>query len=132
MHGRSHSIESEPEDDAFGSGEVAYSASPPSIAQSPRSERSPSPSNWTAAHEQAAQDAYDSEMADHYIYDLTRRFASATKALNTYESLRCISELEQLPQPHQQSPWVLAMVGKAHYELSDYPAVRIQFYRLRA
>lgn len=80
-------------------------------------------------NEQAAQEVYEIELVDHYIYDLMRRFANATQALSTYDSQRCRSELEQLPQIHQQTPWVLAMVGRAHYELADYPAVSSMFYR---
>lgn len=105
-------------------GDVAYSQSPPSIAHSPRSETSPSPSNWTAAHEQAAQEEYEGELADHYMYNLTRRFASATRALSMYDCQRCLEELEELPHTQQHSPWVLAMVGRAHYERLDYASVR--------
>lgn len=75
------------------------------------------------SHEQSAQEAYDIELADHYIYELTRSFARATKALALYDSQKCISELESMPHVHQQSPWVLAMVGKAHYEKADYNSV---------
>jgi anaphase-promoting complex subunit 3 len=106
-------------------GEVAYSPSPPSIAHSLRSEASPSPSNWTSAHEQAAQEDYEIELADLYLYDLTRCFASATRALAVYDCQKCLSDLDQLPHVHQQSPWVLAMVGRAHYEKLDYASVRI-------
>ena len=125
VHGRSRSTESEMDEDAFPPSEVAYSASPPSIAHSPRSEASPSPSNWTSAHEQAAQEAYEVELADQYLYDLMRRFASATRALAVYDCQKCLIELEGLPHVHQQSPWVLAMVGRAHYEKLDYASVRI-------
>lgn len=110
--------------DEGGAGEVAFPPSPPFLAHSPRSETSPSPSNWTAEHEQAAQEAYEIELADQYIYDLMRRFASATRALSTYDSAKCLSELELLPHHDQQTPWVLAMVGRAHYEKSDYTSVR--------
>lgn len=106
------------------------SHSPPSVAQSPRSDTSPSPSNWTSAHEQAAQEAYELELADQYLYDLVRRFASATRALSMYDCQKCLDELDQLPHVHQQSPWVLAMVGKAHYEKLDYASVGA--FRLRS
>lgn len=113
------------DDDAFPGGEVAYSPSPPSIAHSPRSETSPAPSNWTAAHEQAAQEAYELELAEQYLYELIRRFASATRALAMYDCRKCLEELEKLPFVHQQSPWVLAMVGRAHYERLEYASVRV-------
>jgi hypothetical protein len=71
-------MDSDGEDGANLYGEVAPLTSPTSNAQSPPFETSPAPSNWTAAHELAAKEAYDSEMADQYIHDLLRRFAHAT------------------------------------------------------
>jgi anaphase-promoting complex subunit 3 len=119
---RSQSIDSE--DEPLPSGSAAHSQSPQSIAQSPRSDTSPAPSNWTASQEQAAQEAYEIELADQYIYDLMRLFASATRALAMYNTALCMEELDKLPHVHQRSPYVMAMVGKAHYERTDYTSVR--------
>ncbi|KAG0705032.1 hypothetical protein DFH29DRAFT_981139 [Suillus ampliporus] len=129
---RSRSIDSDGEDDVNPHGEVASSTSPTSNAQSPPSETSPAPSNWTAAHELAAQEAYDSEMADHYIYDLLRRFARASRALSKYDCRTCLMELDQIPTAHQQSSWVLAMVGRAHYERLEYASAERAFRAARA
>lgn len=129
-HIRSRSTESEMDEETFNS-DVAYSQSPPSIAHSPRSETSPSPSNWTAAHEQAAQEEYEGELADHYMYNLTRKFASATRALSMYDCQKCLEELEELPHTQQHSPWVLAMVGRAHYERLDYASAERAFKAVR-
>lgn len=129
---RSRSIDSDGEDDANLHGEVAPSTSPTSNAQSPPSETSPAPSNWTAAHELAAQEVYDSEMADQYIYDLLRRFARATRALSKYDCYSCLMELDQIPLAHQQSSWVLAMVGRAHYERLEYAPAERAFRAARA
>lgn len=129
---RSRSIDSDGEDDANPHGEVASSTSPTSNAQSPPSETSPAPSNWTAAHELAAQEAYDSEMADQYVYDLLRRFARATRALSKYDCYSCLMELDQIPLAHQQSSWVLAMVGRAHYERLEYASAERAFRAARA
>jgi anaphase-promoting complex subunit 3 len=105
--------------------QAAYSPSPPPIAHSPRSEVSPSPSNWTSTHEQAAQEAYECELAEQYLYDLVRHFASATRALSLYDSPKCLAELEKLPYVHQTTPWVLAMIGRAHYEQLEYSNVGV-------
>lgn len=88
------------------------------------------PSNWTTANEQAAHEAYESELADQYIYDLMRHFASATRALSLYDCSKCISELEKLPHVHQRSAGVLAMVGRAHYERQEYASVRLYLFLL--
>ncbi|KAG5647154.1 hypothetical protein DXG03_001109 [Asterophora parasitica] len=128
---RSRSTESEAEEDVFTVSEVAYSQSPPpATAASPRSD-SPSPSTWTAAHEQAAQDEYDAELADHYVYTLTRQFARATCALAVYDCQGCLAELEQLPSVHQASSWVLAMVGRVHYEKQDFASAERAFKEVR-
>jgi hypothetical protein len=120
---RTRSQSTDSEDEHLPSGDAAHSQSPQSIAQSPRSETSPAPSNWTASHEQAAQEAYEVELADQYIYDLMRLFASATRALAMYNTALCMEELDKLPHVHQRSPYVMAMVGKAHYERTDYTSV---------
>lgn len=94
------------------------------IAQSPRSEASPLPTIWGPEQEQAVQEEYEADLADHYLYNLMRQFARATRALATYDTQKCIDELNNLPHVHQQSPWVLAMFGRAHYERLNYAAVR--------
>jgi len=109
------------DEDAFAA-DIALSSSPPSIPHSPRSEEFLN--HWTPADEQAAQEAYESELAENYLYNLTRRFASATRALAMYDCRACLDEIGQLPHVHQHSPWVLAMVGRAHYEKLDYASVR--------
>ncbi|KII88979.1 hypothetical protein PLICRDRAFT_108812 [Plicaturopsis crispa FD-325 SS-3] len=124
----SRSVESDMDDDA---GEVAYSQSPSSIAQSPRSDASPGPSTWTTAHELAAQEAYETALADNYVYDIMRRFAIATRALAMYNCDACLDELGQLPNIHQQSPWVLSMVGRAHYEKQEYVNAERAFKAVR-
>ncbi|KAI0062242.1 TPR-like protein [Artomyces pyxidatus] len=129
---RSHSTESDMDEDLAPSGDAAYSQSPHSITQSPRSEASPAPSNWTASHEQAAQEAYDTELADQYIYDLMRLFASATRALAMYDTQLCMEELDKLPHVHQRSAYVMAMVGRAHYERTDYTSAERAFQAVRA
>lgn len=63
-------------------------------------------------------------MADYYIYDLMRRFARATRAMSVYDCYSCLMELEHMPSAHQQSSWVLSMVGRAHYERLEYASVR--------
>ncbi|KAJ7738514.1 hypothetical protein DFH07DRAFT_841056 [Mycena maculata] len=128
QHLRSRSMESDMDEDFLG----AYSPSPPSIAHSPRSETSPSPSNWTSAHEQAAQEAYEWELAEQYLYDLVRHFASATRALSLYDCSKCLAELEKLPYVHQSTPWVLAMIGRAHYEKLEYANAERAFKTLRS
>lgn len=97
------------------------------MAQSPRSERSPTPNSQTQAHEQATLEALEMAKADTYIYDLMRSFAKASRALAMYDCRACLEELSKLPEVHQKSCWVISMVGRAHYEMADYIKVTIQF-----
>ena len=112
---RTHSVDTEPEDEPVPIADVASSFG---------SETSGGANGWTAADEQAAQEAFESEMADYYIYDLMRRFARATRALSVYDCYSCLMELEHMPSEHKQSSWVLAMAGRAHYERLEYASVR--------
>ncbi|KAH9951396.1 protein prenylyltransferase [Amylocystis lapponica] len=122
---RSRSMESDVDEEP-GGGDVAFSP----IPQSPRSEASSTPM-WTAAQEQAAQEAYETELADHYVYELMRMFARATRAMALYDCRGSLAYLEELPPNHQRSAWVMAMVGKAHYELGEYAAAERAFEAVR-
>ncbi|KAG8217544.1 TCP-1/cpn60 chaperonin family-domain-containing protein [Butyriboletus roseoflavus] len=127
---RSHSIGSD--EDAVAVADAASSTSPASNAQSPPSDTSPAPSHWTPADERAAQEAYEQDMADYYIYDLMRRFARATRAMSVYDCYSCLTELEHMPSAHQQSSWVLSMLGRAHYERLEYASAERAFKAARA
>ena len=81
--------------------------------------------------EQAAREKYEVALADWIIYDLMRMCARAARALAVYDCRGCLEELEKLPPEHQRSPWVMAMVGKAHYELNEYNAVSLSNVRCR-
>ncbi|KAI0083997.1 hypothetical protein BDY19DRAFT_899323 [Irpex rosettiformis] len=74
---------------------------------------------------------YEAEMAEYTIYNLMRAFASASRALAKYDCRACLLELEKLPREHQRSAWVMAMVGKAHYELGEYAAAERAFEAVR-
>lgn len=79
---------------------------------------------WTAEQEQSAQEAHEFEVADYHIYEVMRKFASATRAMALYDCQLCLDELETLPETHKRSASVMATLGKAHYELGQYPQVR--------
>ncbi|KZT69078.1 TPR-like protein [Daedalea quercina L-15889] len=128
---RSTTMESDMDEDPPPGGGEASSPSPPPAPQSPHSNASPGPSSWTAVQERAAQEAYELELADYYIYDLMCLFARATRAMALYDCRNCQEELEKLSTTHQRSAWVMAMVGKAHYELGEYTAAERAFEAVR-
>lgn len=106
----------------------AQSPSASSVAQSPRSEASPAPSQLFDA---AAQEQLEFQAADDYIYELMRIFARATRSMARYECSQVIQELEQLPQEQQNSPSVLALIARAHYEMVDYAKAERVFQAVR-
>lgn len=121
---RSHSYESGLEEESGGANQSAF-APPSPLGQHAHSEASPPPSApLSAEQEQAAQDAYEAERADFQVYQVMRKFASAIRAMALYECRVCLDELEALPAQHKRSASVMAMLGKAHYELGQYPEVR--------
>ena len=73
--------------------------------------------------EQTAQEAYETELADYQIYEVMRKVARAARAMALYDCRQCLDELDTLPLPHQRSASVMAMLGKAHYELGQYREV---------
>ncbi|KAI0685478.1 protein prenylyltransferase [Cytidiella melzeri] len=77
------------------------------------------------------EELYEMQMADYIVYNLMRTFASATRALAMHDCRACLLELEKLPREHQRSAWVMAMVGKAHYELGEYAAAERAFEAVR-
>ncbi|KAH8833541.1 hypothetical protein DL96DRAFT_1577418 [Flagelloscypha sp. PMI_526] len=74
----------------------------------------------------------EDEQADSYIYELLRRFAKAARSLAHYQCQECIDELSDLPPRHQQSPYVLVLVGRAHYEKLDYSSAERAFQGVRS
>lgn len=90
---------------------------------SPESEAATAPGTHPASQEPNPMEVYEMQMADYAIYNLMRTFASATRALAMYDCRTCLEELDKLPPAHQRSAWVMATVGKAHYELGEYAAV---------
>lgn len=70
-----------------------------------------------------SDEAYERALAEHRIYTLTRSFAIATKLLAAYDCQECLYVLEELVPNQQRSAWVMAMVGRAHYELGQYGSV---------
>jgi anaphase-promoting complex subunit 3 len=78
---------------------------------------------WTADEEKTATDEYWAAMADNAVYDLMRHFAEATRALALFDVGECVSVLDRLPVVHQRSPWAMIMLGKAHYEKTEYAEV---------
>ncbi|KAI0831089.1 protein prenylyltransferase [Trametes gibbosa] len=127
---QSHSHDSGLEEEPGGPTPALAPASPSGL--SAHSESPPPPSAaWTAEQERAAEEAYAAECVEYKIYNVMRSFASAARALALYDCRLCLDELEKLPAQQQRSASVMGMVGKAHYELGQYPAAERAFEAVR-
>ncbi|TEB36224.1 TPR-like protein [Coprinellus micaceus] len=100
---------------------------PPTTRDRRRPRNKSSEVDELTANEQQAQEEYQQELADYYLYELVRQFASAARRLALYDCRTCLKELERLPVCHQRSTSVLIMVGKVHYELQDYTSAERAF-----
>ena len=103
---------------------VASLPLPPAFTPLPQTEPPNLADLPAVASNVSADELYEMQVADYNIYNLMRTFASATRALAMYDCRACLLELDKLPREHQRSAWVMSMVGKAHYELGEYAAVR--------
>jgi anaphase-promoting complex subunit 3 len=71
------------------------------------------------------------EEALKWIFDLTKKLANGYYAFSQFQCLESLQALNSLPLAHQNTPWVLAQMGRAHYELASYPEAEKFFRRMR-
>lgn len=64
------------------------------------------------------------------LLDNFRNLAVAHNASSKFSLPDAIATFSALPQPQRETPWVLAQLGKAHYEAGDYRASEACFGRL--
>lgn len=65
------------------------------------------------------------------ILELLRKYAIGYQQLSQFNCQEALQSYSSLPRPHQDTPWVLAQVGRAHYEQAAYPEAEVSFRRLR-
>ncbi|KAB5570489.1 hypothetical protein GE09DRAFT_709383 [Coniochaeta sp. 2T2.1] len=88
----------------------------------------------TAAHpaqKPVEPDSVKVEEALRWILDLLRRLASGYQLASQFQSPEALSTYDSVPRSHRDTPWVLAQMGKAHYEQANYPEAEKYFKRVR-
>lgn len=65
------------------------------------------------------------------ILELLRKFALGFQKLSQFRCQEALQAYNSLPRPHQDTPWVLAQMGRAQYEQAAYPEAERYFRRLR-
>ncbi|RFU71849.1 tetratricopeptide-like helical [Trichoderma arundinaceum] len=72
------------------------------------------------------------EEALRWVMDLMKKLASGYFLLSQFQCQEAVQALSSLPAAHQSSPWVLALMGRAHYEQASYAEAEKFFRRMRA
>lgn len=76
-------------------------------------------------------DSVKQEMAMKFLLDLFRTFGSGYFALSKFECGDALQLYSQLPRQHQETPWVMAQMGRAYYEQAAYAEAEKYFKRIR-
>lgn len=66
-----------------------------------------------------------------WLLDLLHRIGAGYKHLSKYESAKALEVFESIPQAQRETPWVLAQMGKAHYERAQYAEAERAFKKIR-
>ena len=66
-----------------------------------------------------------------WLLDLFCRLGQGYNCLSAFENLEAIRQFNLLPQQQKDTPWVLAQIGKAYLEQTNYVESEKHFARLR-
>lgn len=69
--------------------------------------------------------------ADAYLHRLYLVFAKGYRSMCKFDCYKAIRILESLPEQEKDTPWVLAISGRLHFEIVNYKQLRKLFMRLR-
>lgn len=72
------------------------------------------------------------EEALKWLLDLFRKLGSGYFALSQFQCQEALQHYASLPRAQQETPWVLAQMGRAHYEQAAYSDAESYYKRLRA
>ncbi|KAG0647652.1 bimA [Hyphodiscus hymeniophilus] len=65
------------------------------------------------------------------LLELFKKFGSAYLALSQFRCLDALQIYSSLPRAQQDTPWVMAQMGRAHYEQAAYADAEIYYKRIR-
>lgn len=66
-----------------------------------------------------------------WLLNLLLKIGSGYKYLSRFDSKKALEEFQRVPTAQQQTPWVLAQIGRAHYEGEQYQEAEHVFQRIR-
>ncbi|KAK3191754.1 anaphase-promoting complex subunit cdc27 [Lecanicillium sp. MT-2017a] len=79
----------------------------------------------------AEVDAAKLEEALKWMLDIMKKLGNGYYLLSRFQCQEALQAMSSLPAAHQGSPWVLAQMGKAHYEQGSYAEAEKFFRRMR-
>lgn len=71
------------------------------------------------------------EEALKWLLDLLHRIGSGYRYLSRFESVKALEAFASVPIAQRETPWVLAHIGKAHYERAQYAEAEKVFKKIR-
>ena len=71
------------------------------------------------------------EEALKWLLDLLHRIGSGYRHLSRYESVNALEAFASVPTAQRDTPWVLAHIGRAHYERAQYAEAEKVFKKIR-
>lgn len=66
-----------------------------------------------------------------WLLDLLNKIGSGTYLLSRYQSQAALQALQSIPAAQRETPWVLAKIGRAHYEKASYAEAEEIFARIK-
>ncbi|KAJ4264844.1 anaphase-promoting complex subunit cdc27 [Fusarium torreyae] len=82
-------------------------------------------------HKTSELDAQRPEEGLKWILDLTKKLANGYYSLSQFQCAESLQYFQSLPASHQNTPWVLAQMGRAHYEQASYVEAEKFFRKMR-
>ncbi|KAJ3477349.1 hypothetical protein NLG97_g8865 [Lecanicillium saksenae] len=78
-----------------------------------------------------ADDGAKMEEAVRWIMDVMKKLGNGYYFLSRYQCQEALQALSSLPPAHQGTPWVLAQMGRAHFEQASHAEAEKFFRRMR-
>lgn len=92
-------------------------------------------SNQTAATltqpKPSEADLTKQEEALRFLLDLCKKLGCGYFALSQFQCLEALQIYSGLPRAQQETPWVMAQMGRAHYEQASYAEAELYYKRIR-
>lgn len=66
-----------------------------------------------------------------YLISIYSKIAKGFRAMTSYDCFRAIRILDSLPENERNTPWVLAKLGRLHFEIVNYEEAENYFIKLR-